>query len=383
MNKATYFTLQQNIRESVPEAQRTNFDLQLAISERNVTVALVLSLLLGTFGIDRFYLGHVGLGLLKLITLGGFGIWTIIDWFRIMGLARSRNIEAASNLRGMPSEMVFTRNKARATKKFFTWLGIILLTMILIGIIFGEKKDGHFTGTSFNGASGKKGYILKQEELVVLEVLLKDEADTFSGGGNSFLGEELPSVSAGEVKRAYNENQVAADQKYFKKTLFLTGVVASINSGLGNEPYITLRGGNPFMEPQARFKKGNVEKIAALKKGQKLNLVCAGNGAIAGTPMFKNCQFANDYAVASIAKLKQGISDYLQGEKPKSIAVEYLAIGAITAVRSLPDASICVEDSNKCLKALKEYFAKSKMPAVIEELKSNGVQVSDNLLKKK
>lgn len=43
------------------------------------TTALILSILLGSLGIDRFYLGHVGLGVLKLITLGGAGIWWLID----------------------------------------------------------------------------------------------------------------------------------------------------------------------------------------------------------------------------------------------------------------------------------------------------------------
>ena len=49
------------------------------IRERNWLVALFLSIFLGLLGIDRFYIGHTGTGIIKLLTWGGFYIWWLVD----------------------------------------------------------------------------------------------------------------------------------------------------------------------------------------------------------------------------------------------------------------------------------------------------------------
>jgi len=46
---------------------------------KSKTTALILSIFLGAYGIDRFYLGYTGLGIAKLLTGGGLGIWWLID----------------------------------------------------------------------------------------------------------------------------------------------------------------------------------------------------------------------------------------------------------------------------------------------------------------
>ena len=54
---------------------------------------LVISLFGGSLGIGRFMLGQVGLGIGKLLTCGGCGIWSIVDWFLIMDATRQSNAQ--------------------------------------------------------------------------------------------------------------------------------------------------------------------------------------------------------------------------------------------------------------------------------------------------
>ena len=48
-------------------------------SDKSNTVALLLCLFIGILGVHRFYVGKVGTGILQLVTLGGLGIWALID----------------------------------------------------------------------------------------------------------------------------------------------------------------------------------------------------------------------------------------------------------------------------------------------------------------
>lgn len=73
-------------------------------SGKKKITAIILSILLGTLGIDRFYLGYTGLGVVKLLTAGGCGIWYIIDIvFLFTGKLLPRSSEGSAPAESLPA----------------------------------------------------------------------------------------------------------------------------------------------------------------------------------------------------------------------------------------------------------------------------------------
>ena len=79
------------IRDRLMQADDSKWVMIQTFQFKDPTVSLIVSLLAGTLGIDRFIIGDTGLGVGKLLTCGGLGIWAIIDWFLIMGATREKN----------------------------------------------------------------------------------------------------------------------------------------------------------------------------------------------------------------------------------------------------------------------------------------------------
>jgi TM2 domain-containing membrane protein YozV len=81
------------IRQKLEQMDDNKFLILQSIQLKDPTTLLIISLLAGSLGVDRFMLGDTGLGVAKLLTGGGCGIWTIVDWFTVMDRTRLSNYQ--------------------------------------------------------------------------------------------------------------------------------------------------------------------------------------------------------------------------------------------------------------------------------------------------
>ena len=79
------------LKEKLATIDESKFSMVSAIELKDPTTNLLISLFLGSFGVDRFMIGETGMGVLKLLTSGLCGILTIVDWFSIQNKTKELN----------------------------------------------------------------------------------------------------------------------------------------------------------------------------------------------------------------------------------------------------------------------------------------------------
>lgn len=222
-------------------------------------------------------------------------------------------------------------------------------------------------------------YVPAARETTVLESLGRQERKVFEADGISVLGAYLnvKHTNARQAARMYAQNEVAADKELYRKNVLLSGTIASINSGFGNTPYLVLESAS-VLQVQAHLVSGTVDRAATLKKGQTLKLLCQGAGALAGSPVFRNCQFADEAAKQKWNEVIERLEAYYKGEKATPVAVQHMAIAASAITAGLP-ADACRSADDNCYAAMKKVMYGDKfislMSQATERFKAAGLAV--------
>ena len=96
ISNSKYFESHQlfQIKERLLQMDESKWAVVQTMQFKDPTISIIISVFLGQLGIDRFIIGDTGLGIGKLLTCGGLGIWYIVDLFLIMGATKEKNFES-------------------------------------------------------------------------------------------------------------------------------------------------------------------------------------------------------------------------------------------------------------------------------------------------
>jgi hypothetical protein len=158
-----------------------------------------------------------------------------------------------------------------------------------------EAKTCPHCGVSF--PTRKKTSKLAIAVLVVVGVIVvaavAGSGDKGAGSGGD-VTDEAPApavtVAAVDLWKAYDANEVAADEVYKDKRLLVTGAVASIDKDIMDDVVLMLSTPNEFMKVHAQLEDSEASAAAALKKGASVTVACTGGGLIMGSPILKDCR---------------------------------------------------------------------------------------------
>ncbi len=158
----------------------------------------------------------------------------------------------------MSDQEAVTPQKSSKLKTGCLWVGGVVLALAILGTLM--------------GGDGKK------------------VAPSENGSDKSIVSPNQPApmaVTATELFKAFESNEVAAKAKYGDRLLAISGTVSGVTLDFMDKPVVSLSTPNQFMSLQASGL--DADKAGTLKKGDKVTLNCGDVSEVAGTPMATDC----------------------------------------------------------------------------------------------
>lgn len=266
--------------------------------------------------------------------------------------------------------------------KVFKWLGGGILVVGVLSAIAGKSnhpresvKPIASSALQVNAPAASPPPQFDPQSIKLVKEVMFDDLKVWShGGGNAMegvwhaqnIGSPLK-VTAVDLSRKYDANEVAADNEYKGKTLWITGTVTAISKNAFNQPYLSLRGAEMFHDVQASMDSSAQDQIATFRKGQKVSLICKGAGMIVLSPMATQCITLDTAMDQAALKEADWIDSFFAGKADgsddlkRSVAVLYIeAVGmpADSACYTSINSKACLRDVDNVVENVQKDPAK-------------------------
>jgi len=133
---------------------------------------------------------------------------------------------------------------------------------------------------------------------------IDNDARVFLNNGDTILSNEIPTANATKLIQEYQDNQLNYEENYDQRLVRIETVVSGIKTTVTKQAYIEAKGKN----------------ILALKKGDKIDMICMGTSNNVIYPSLVNCDFTTNY----INKLKIENKEYIEKLANKNVKSKYI-----------------------------------------------------------
>ena len=127
--------------------------------------------------------------------------------------------------------------------------------------------------------------------LLLVSIFENTNLSATTENDNSVMEVQEPTIDTTAINmfRAYNRNELAADQEYVGRKIRVAGIVSSISSTYDNTAQVSLETENQFMPVKTSGDRDFDAKAARLYRGQSIRMTCIGAGEVMGMPVLDNC----------------------------------------------------------------------------------------------
>lgn len=151
-------------------------------------------------------------------------------------------------------------------KKFFKWIFYIFVALIVLGYIASKGDDTSAVASDSSGSTSVETRAAPAEKKVF-------------------------QTTARQLASAYEENEVATDEKMKGQLVSVKGIVQSIDKDFTDSIIISFKTDNKFMPARMQMKDSEKSTAISLKKGEQVTVVCERMSRVVGSPSGRSCSF--------------------------------------------------------------------------------------------